>query len=102
MSIYRGNLEEELKRNLNSQKVFSRKIESLLKGSICKKKINSHEYYYLMYREDNKVITKYIGSVKNSKIDSLQKELDKSDEVRRVLVELKKNEKKLRKAIRVL
>lgn len=102
MSIYRENLKEELKRNLDSQQAFSRKLKSSLKGSICKKIINSNEYYYLMYREENKVITKYIGSVKNSKIDSLQKELDKSNEVKRVLVELKKNEKKLRKAIKVL
>ena len=102
MSIYRANLEEELQRNLASQKVFNRKIESSLKGSICKKVINSHEYYYLMYREKNKVVTKYIGSVKNSKIESLQKELKKSNELRRVLVELKENEKKLRKAIKVL
>ncbi|MBS3987520.1 MAG: hypothetical protein KGZ38_06135 [Erysipelothrix sp.] len=102
MSIYRENLEEELKRNLDSQNVFSKRLAVSVRGSICKKKINEHEYYYLKYRKNNKIVTKYIGAVEKIQIDKLQKEIDKANEFKRVLNELKKNEIKLRKAIKVL
>lgn len=102
MSIYQETLKEELKRNLESQKVFSKKLESSLRGSLCIKKINSNDYYYLKYRQDNKVVTKYVGSVKNSNIEQIRKEINKSNEMNKVLHELKRNEKKLRRAIKVL
>lgn len=102
MSIYRETLLDELERNLNSQKAFQNRYDGLRKGSICKKNIRNCEYYYLKYREGKKTITEYIGPVHSIKITPIEKELEKAKSCKKTLIELKKNEIKLRKAIEVL
>lgn len=36
-------------------------LKILPKGSVLKRKINNQVYYYLKYREDKKVVSKYVG-----------------------------------------
>jgi len=41
--------------------IHKKEIESLRKGSIMIKNVSGHNYYYLRYRQGNKVKNDYIG-----------------------------------------
>ncbi len=51
----------ESNKNLLLQRELKSKINMLPKGTIKKKRVKDKTYYYLAYRENNKVINKYIG-----------------------------------------
>ncbi|MCQ2794462.1 MAG: hypothetical protein MJ207_03865 [Bacilli bacterium] len=72
------------------------RIWQLPKGSISKKTINSHNYYYHQYREGKKVITKLI---KGEQIAELRKQINE----RKRLVKLNKNAKEaIQKNVKVI
>ena len=52
---------EEKSKNVEKQEQLRAEISNLPKGSITIKKIREHDYYYLKFRDDKKVITQYIG-----------------------------------------
>lgn len=51
----------ESRKNLQLQREFENNISSLPKGSIKERKVKDKTYYYLAYRENGKVINRYIG-----------------------------------------
>jgi hypothetical protein len=51
----------ESQKNLQLQRELNNKISRLPRGSIKEKKVKDKTYYYLAYRENRKVINKYIG-----------------------------------------
>lgn len=51
----------ESQRNLQIQKELKNKIKQLPKGTVKTRRVNDKTYYYLAYRENRKVINKYIG-----------------------------------------
>lgn len=57
----RGVLEEELNNSLQMKKRYEEALAKLPKGSLIKKRIKGHEYYYLLLRENGKVKFIYKG-----------------------------------------
>lgn len=57
----RGVLEEELNNSLQMKKRYEETLAKLPKGSLIKKRIKGHEYYYLLLRENGKVKFIYKG-----------------------------------------
>ena len=51
----------ESQRNFLMQQEYQNKINQLPKGTIVKKKIGNHEYYYHKYRNGKRTVTDYIG-----------------------------------------
>ncbi len=51
----------ESQKNLRMQKELNKKIRPLPKGSLKERKVKDKRYYYLAYRENGKVVNKYIG-----------------------------------------
>jgi hypothetical protein len=51
----------ESRKNLQLQRELENNISRLPRGSIKERKVKVKTYYYLAYRENNKVINKYIG-----------------------------------------
>lgn len=66
----------ESKKNQQLQKKLKDKISCLPKGTLKKRRIKDKVYFYLVYRESNKVINKYIGKdpAKAAEISKLIKE----------------------------
>ena len=60
-TVIQGMLQEEKQRNLRMQKIHKKEMQSLRKGSIMRKSVGGHDYYYLKYRQGNKVKNDYIG-----------------------------------------
>ena len=100
MPIFLDVMKEELERNLYKQKSFQRQIELLPKGylSICK--MGDKDYLYRKQRIGNKIVSQYVGlpGDENSKKAEEDRKLYLS--LKQSLKELKKEEIKLRKAIK--
>ena len=52
MPIIKGVLREELENSLWMKEDYERELAKLPKGSLIKKKIKGHEYYYLVLRKN--------------------------------------------------
>ena len=81
-------LEEEKQRNLKMQEAHKREIDALRKGSITTKTVSGKNYYYLKYRQGNKVKNDYIGKDENV-VETIRQEIEKRKYLQSVLKRLK-------------
>lgn len=102
MPILLDAIEENLKRNLYMQSVYTEKMQKLRKGTIRIKTINGNDYYYLVYRDGNKVRTDYLGVKDQVDLQQINQELADHSSYKKQIRLLKKEEKDIRKAIRAL
>jgi hypothetical protein len=94
-----GMLQEEKQRNLEMQETYKQEIMSLPKGSIIIKSVSGNEYYYLKYRQNQKIKTDYLG--KDAKIiESVQREIEKRKHLQEVLKRLRVEYKQICKIIK--
>lgn len=101
MGVIKGVLKEELENSLHMEKDYKRELEKLPKGSLIKKRIYGHEYYYLLSRECGKVIFRYKGkSVSEDEIEKYKKAKEYRAKYRKLLSQVKKQIKFLRKSLR--
>ena len=102
MSVLSNSILDNLNRNLSNQELYSKQIDDLPKGKIVVRRKRKSDYYYLEYREKEKIIYKYLGPVLSFDISSLQSQIEE----RRILCErvknLKKEEKEMRKVLKSL
>jgi U3 small nucleolar RNA-associated protein 14 len=59
--VIKSVLREELQNSLRMKKQYERELAKLPKGSLVKRIIKGHEYYYLVYRENGKFKSIYKG-----------------------------------------
>ena len=101
MRIIKGVLEEELANSLAMKKNYERELAKLPKGSLIKKKVKGHEYYYLVYREEGKVKFIYKGKkVSDEEIAKYKQAKEYRAKYRKLLSEVKKQIKFLRSTLR--
>ena len=97
-------LREELNNSISMEKKYREEINKLPSGCISKKKINNHDYYYLVKRNGKKVEFSYIGKASDKYIKKIVKEhLDKKkkrDKYKKLLSQSKKQIKFLRSCLR--
>jgi len=98
-TVVYGMLQEEKQRNIEMQEVCRREIYSLPKGSIAVKNISGNSYYYLKYRQDNKIKTDYIGK-NESAADSLRRGIEKRKHLQGVLKRLRLEYKQICKIVK--
>lgn len=99
-TVIRGVLEEELERNSRMTKRYIDELEQLPKGSVMLRKIGNQEYFYLKYRENKKIISKYIGQKTEINIKEIKEKIQKRKHVEGVLKNLSLEEKEILKALR--
>jgi hypothetical protein len=61
MGVIKGVLKEELENSIQMKKDYERELAKLGKGTLIKKTIKGHEYYYVLLREKGKVRFIYKG-----------------------------------------
>ncbi len=98
-SVIVGVLQDELDRNRRMQARYQQEISQLPKGSLYLRKINHQQYYYLNYRQDSKVIAKYIGKQDDVKVEQVKKGLSERKHYNELLKKLSSEEKWLLKAL---
>jgi len=101
MKIIKSVLEEELANSLAMKKNYERELAKLPKGSLIKKQVNGHEYYYVVAREHGKVTFIYKGKKVSAKEKQKYEHAKKyRKKYRRLLSEVKKQITFLRGTLR--
>lgn len=92
MIILKGILSDSRKHYQEARKKILKKLSSLPQGSVKKRNISGHKYYYLQKRLGEKVVHKYLGKqhpeklIKDLKLRrSLKAELKKVDEALKMI-----------------
>jgi hypothetical protein len=99
MEILNGILKEELSRLENLKKSYESKLSKFPKGSLIKKEIKGHIYYYLNYRERKKSIFKYLGKLDKEKISQIKLKIEERRRLRKLYIQVKNNIIKLEKML---
>ena len=99
--IIKGVLREELRNSRRMLGRYEKALAKLPRGSLVKRKIKGHEYYYLIFRENGKVRSVYQGkSVPERDILKYRKAKERRAEYRKSLSQLKKQIRFLERALR--
>ena len=98
-TVIYGVLKEEKSRNLEMQEMYEKELESLRKGSVGERKVANNTYYYLKYREGNKIITEYLGKDKE-KAERVNYETARRKYIKSVLKRLKLEYKQICKIVK--
>lgn len=93
-------LEERLKKNLNRQNEIEKSMDFLPRGHINTLYRNNKGYYYLTYREGNKIKNEYLGPEGKTDLNKTIEKLHERQVVKEELKELKKEEIKLNKLLK--
>ena len=100
MTVLKGVLKEELANSLRMKKNYERELAKLPRGSLIKKNIRGHEYFYLVYRDGDKVKFIYKGKVSKDEQQRYKSVKELRAKYRKLLSEVKKQIKFLRSALR--
>lgn len=101
MKIIKSMLEEELANSLAMKKDYEKELAKLPKGSLIKKNVKGHDYYYLVVRENGKVKFIYKGKkVNNREILKYKQAKEYRAKYRKLLSEVKKQIKFLKGTLR--
>ena len=89
--VIKSVLREELASSFRMKKRYERELSRLPKGSLVRRSIKGHRYYYLIYRENGKFKSEYRGkSVSDREIKKYQEAKKLRAKYRRLLSQLKK------------
>jgi hypothetical protein len=100
MRVIKSVLKEELANSLAMKKSYERELAKLPKGSLVRKTIKGHTYYYLQVREKGKVRFLYKGKLTDTEIEQYEQSRQYRAKYRKLLSEVKKQIKFLRTALR--
>jgi len=94
--VIKSVLREELQNSLRMKKQYERELAKLPKGSLVKRIIKGHEYYYLVYRENGNFKSIYKGK------SVTKRELKKYQDAKELRAKYRHSLSKLKKQIRYL
>ncbi len=100
MGVIKGVLREEFENSLQMKKDYERELAKLPKGSLIKKEIKGHNYYYLILRENGKVKFIYKGKINKNEIEKYKKAKEYRAKYRKLLSQVKKQIRFLRSSLR--
>lgn len=100
MRVIKSVLKEELANSLAMKESYERELAGRPKGSLVKKTIKGHEYYYLQLREEGKARFVYKGKLSDEEIERYEQAKQYRARYRKLLSEVKKQIKFLRTALR--
>jgi hypothetical protein len=97
----KGVLKEELDNSIRMKEKYEEELSRLPVGSLIKKKIRGHVYYYVVLREEGKVKFNYKGkNVSEDLVNEYSKAKDLRNKYRHSISQLKKQIKFLKGALR--
>ena len=99
MSALQDIIKEEYYRLSELKEKYVRELEMLPKGSISKKRIRNHDYYYLAYRSEDKVKFAYLGKEGSLKLKKTKEQLNRRKEIELKLKQVNTSLKELSKSV---
>lgn len=100
MRVIKSVLREELANSLAMKRSYERELARLPKGSLVRKTIKGHDYYYLQVREEGKVRFLYKGKLPDDEIEKYERAKQYRARYRRLLSDVKKQIRFLRTTLR--
>lgn len=99
--VIKGFLQEELLNSLEMERLYKEKLAELPKGSLVIKKRGNSSYYYLQFRQGDKVKSVYKGNnLREETISKYKKAKDLRKKYRSHLSEVRQQIKYLRGVLR--
>lgn len=68
MAILKNILKESLDYYQDLDRRYQERLKELPRGSVLKRRIAGREYFYLIYRDGRRVVSKYLGKAEPEKI----------------------------------
>lgn len=100
MKVLKGVLKEELANSLQMKRSYERELACLPKGSLVRKTIKGHRYYYLVIRNRGKVRFIYKGKVSEQEVEKYKQAKQFRAKYRKQLSEVKRQIRFLRSVLR--
>ena len=100
MKVIKSVLKEELANSLAMKKNYEKELAKLPQGSLVKKNVKGHDYYYLQIREKDKVRFIYKGKLSDKEVQKYKQAKEYRAKYRHLLSEVKKQIKFLRSSLR--
>ena len=101
MNPIKSVIKEELANSCRLQKKYERELKKLPKGSLVRKNISGHEYYYLAIRDGKKVKHTYIGKLGSKEIKKYDQIKKARKRYRALLLETKKQIAFLERSLKI-
>lgn len=100
MEVLINSLLEELRNSKHTYKSYKEKLEGLPRGSLQVKEINGSKYYYLVFRENGRYISRYLGKELPSKdIENYERIKGQREAYRKAMRDLRKQIRFLERAL---
>lgn len=96
MTILSSLIEKEEERNRKMIDAYQEELDRLPRGSITVKTISGKRYYYLSYRSDGKVVSKYLGK-EEAALGAIKDKLDRRAQIESILKSLREEQAKIKK-----
>jgi len=100
MAVIKNVLREELQNSLRLEESYEQELGKLPKGSLIRKIIKGHEYFYVVERREGKVRFTYRGKLSSDDIQKYRNARESRAKYRRLLSQVKKQIKYLRSILR--
>jgi hypothetical protein len=100
MAAIKNILREELENSLAMEASYRRELEKLPRGSLVRKKVKGHDYYYLVDRIEGKVRFSYRGKSSLKEVEQYRRIKDDRAKYRKLLSQVKKQVKFLKGTLR--
>jgi hypothetical protein len=98
--VIKSVLREELQNSLRMKKGFERELAKLPRGSLVRRKLKGHFYWYLVFREKGKFKAVYKGKVEEKEIEKYRQAREYRAKYRRSVSQLKKQIRFLKSMLR--
>mgnify|MGYP000073641043 CR=1 FL=1 len=93
-------IQEALANSRRMERRYAQALRRLGKGSLVKKRIGGHAYYYLAVREGARVRFRYLGKLSAQELRTRQAQHRKRGQYRRLLREVKQQIRFLERSLR--
>ncbi len=101
MNPIKSVIKEELTNSYRLRKSYERALENLPQGTLVRKTISGHVYYYLAVREGDKVKYIYKGKLPDKEIKKYERAKKDRKKYRSLLSETKKQIKFLERSLNI-
>ena len=102
MSVYVSSLKDDLDRVRRNMEAYQRRILEYPQGSLMVRTIKGHDYIYLKYRKNGKVVQEYVSTFDQDKYNQLDAQISQRKHLQKELKDLAEEEKEMKKALRAL
>ena len=93
-------LDDERRRLLQLKKQYEREISELPKGSLSCKRRRNREYYYLAYRDSEKVKFDYVGPSDSEDVKIVKRKIEERKALEQNLRRVKENLRDVARSLR--